>query len=91
MKKWDIVIPTFPLRSVSNFLKIHNEKLSQKSYYSKHYAKLSRAIDEKEGMSNKLREPPESCENLKRKIIKRYKDNFKSKLEASDRMFVEPT
>ena len=41
-------------------------------------------------MSHKLREPPESCQILKRKIINKYKDSFKTKLEASDRMLVEP-
>lgn len=86
LQKWDIIHPTFPMETVTQYFNSIN-KHKKKKIYSSAY----RAVYEKSSQSqHKLRDPSAQCIKLKQKMIHKYKGNFASKLSPKDRMSVEP-
>ena len=90
LQQWDLVHPSFPRETVSDYFVSLNKNKKNK-VYSNLYNTVNRAVYEKSSQSQrKLRDPSRKCIKLKEKMIHKYKSNFTTCLTAKDRMSVTP-
>ena len=80
LKMWDLIHETFPHETVGQYVR-RNIKLQKAA-----------AVYEKSAIPSKIRvrKVPPECQKLQNKILTKYADVFKDKLEKGDRVNIPP-
>ena len=80
LKRWDLIHETFPHETVGQYVR-RNIKLQKAA-----------AVYEKSAIPSKIRvsKVPPECQKLRNKILTKYADVFKDKLEKGDRVNIPP-
>ena len=81
--KWEMVHPSFPRQTISEFCNKDADSEINSLYA---YSALSPLINEKVP----LPPPSEKCKDLKEKIISKWRNTFKEKLDLHDKMKIKP-
>ena len=81
LKRWDLIHLTFPHETVGSYVRRVNLQSNRVA-----------AIYDKPETSSKIRisKVPPECKKLKNKILRKYADIFKDKLEKCDRVDILP-
>ena len=88
LKTWNLIHDTFPHEDVYSFLTRTNK--SHSAYSALYSNSIPNEIYEKEGTNSTLKEPSKGCKELREKLIKKFANNFATKLGPKDRMNVPP-
>ena len=83
MKNWGMIHESFPHETIDAFYKrVYESEIYDRSYLSYYSVESS--------VSKPLPPPSKQCQLLKEKILSKWKDIFKNKLDKSDRVSIPP-
>ena len=87
LKKWDMIHPTFPTKTISQYVRNLDRKLCNTFDSNKIYAIYDKSNTTTKEKLSKTSRP---CTKLREYILKENKDIFKEYLDPGDRVNIEP-
>ena len=84
LEMWDLIHPSFPNETISTYVRNLNTVKLAKNKVNSGYSKSPISTSAQIGSVHK------GCTKLRQKILKRYSDVFRDRLDKHDRINIKP-